>query len=311
MRILFVAVVILGIAFGNLRISFASASEQWTVEQTLERARSLCIDPSSKQRLRFVCRAHPAAREGLYRMLADPRESEWWPMTVALLAYITGPDDVPRLREFIFRQKGVLSDEQYSAICAVFSVLTNMAVRGIREGQDEIWKMVRPAYWREVQFSLAKSPNNPLPRDYRLQAPIPIDLAGQALVTYAVHSAPEAARLIEEALDAGTTDEERYWLAIYVKRATNRLYEPRETREERVARRFREYKEREERHSQRAGKWTAAVCSGSREDVFLAVVGACLVLWLVLRLVRARRAKARQPDRSGPAPPLEGGEEKA
>ena len=290
--------------FGNCLAFIVSATESLTIEQTLEMSKGGWLDFPSRDQVLFCLRvANPGAREGLYRILGDPKQSCYWAGSVSYLAYITGPEDVGRLREFIFCQKGMLSEERYRAIHSVFLVLSVMAVRGIGEARHEVWKMVRPAYWREVAFALPKS--------WRGEpGPLPIELAGGALVAYADMDGPDAERLIKAFADAAVPEEERSWLALFVKRATKVLAQARETVQETMLRKANEQREGERRGGKAIVPFIAAIWSGTPEEVFLAAVGAGLVLWFVLRVVCARRGNASQAGRSGPAPPLDAGDKK-
>ena len=189
------------------------------------------------------------------------------------------------------------------AIQAVFFVLGTMSVRGIREAREEMCKMVRPAYWRDANFSFPKSWDVYAPRD--------VGLAGNALISYAAEEGPEADGLIRAVAEETVPEDERKALAPFLARAKARLHtrRPEENVEIAIAR-IKEQRERFPPESPPPPSWTTAVWSGSRREVLLGVLGVGLLVWFVFRLRHARGGKASQAGRAGPVPPVDAGEKK-
>lgn len=294
MRTSFPGLLMVASVLGNYPATIVSATECMTVEQTLYSTKGVFIDAGPEQVHSHLRLANPLARDGLYRILDDPKQSGRWAKTAGLLAYISRPDDIARLREFMFSQKGLLSEERYDAICSVVFVLSVMAVRGIGEARDEVWKMVRPAYWRNAQFSLQRSWRGE-------RGPVPIELAGSALVIYVKQErGNDAERLIEEVSNMPGSDEQRNGLAQFVEEARQYLDNPPETMKAALKRFGKEVEV-----SKEADRTLKSTCSRWFLAGFGVGIGAALVLWLVLRVVQARWAKASALAGSAPAGPVE------
>ena len=305
MRTPCVGLVMVACVLGNSLVSIVSATESLTVERTPPILKGGWADvPSREQvhaRLRLV---NPGAREDLYRILGDPKQSYNWAVSVKYLAYITGPEDVARLREFIFSQKGLLSEERYRAIIKVFFVLSTMALRGIAEARDEVWKMVRPTYWRNADFSLAKS-------WWGKPAPVPIELAGTALVMYVIEErSTDAERLIEEVANMPGSDDEKNGLAPFVEEARQRLENAAENAKVQKERFAGDLKTQREAGTRAKSDWSSWLLVGLGIIVGAGLVAAGQVFRILFRRIRAMPRKTSALAEFAPGPPLEPGEKK-
>jgi hypothetical protein len=121
-----------------------------TVEETIG---AVFTRPHHGTNWNFYARAHPKAKDCLYKILATADLAEYHQNALLAIGYLGDATDARRLKEALHRDyKGVLSSHQSDAVKATFDALAVMSRRGIPEASKALDQMLTRSYWKDIGF---------------------------------------------------------------------------------------------------------------------------------------------------------------
>lgn len=127
-----------------------------TVEETLGLVFTWFADSPSRH---FYKQANPAAKDALYKILANPELEQFHQKVWIAIGYIGDKSDVKRLEQHLRnRFSGVLTLTEQRTINAMLHALGVMIARDIEGAKALAESMLQPEYWREAKFRLFHKP---------------------------------------------------------------------------------------------------------------------------------------------------------